>query len=214
MTDQITTPEALDALPVGTAGVDGRGRPFVITVGVKGIDGVAWLSGSDTGWIALRSSLAMPVTIRHRPDAPAPSAEDRELLALLDDTITRVPRIGGAGAIYEAELLAVLRAARSAFAARQLAPVGLDLAAIATTLGATTGWSRDDALAVLRALAKPGPVGAEATTRVSTVVPVPGLSTRELVLHDDGRVSWRDARGYDVAVERAVLDETPEVPRG
>lgn len=52
----------------------------------------------------------------------APADEKREALALVEDAIVRVPKLGGAGAIYEAELLAVLRAARDALAARSPQP--------------------------------------------------------------------------------------------
>jgi len=49
---------------------------------------------------------------------PRTVEEAARVIALLDDAITRVPKIGGANAIYEAELLAVLRAAREVQAAR------------------------------------------------------------------------------------------------
>ena len=48
---------------------------------------------------------------------PRTVEEAARVIALLDDAIARVPKIGGAGAIYEAELLTVLRVARTALAA-------------------------------------------------------------------------------------------------
>lgn len=155
MTEQITTPDApapsaeTPDLPPFTGEITPLVRALARAINVESLD-----SRLGEGDLHLAARLARHLTT-------APSAEDREALALLDDAIARVPKIGGAGAIYEAELLSVLRAARNALTARQLAPVGSDLAAIATTLGATTGWSRDDALAVLGALAGSAPADAE-----------------------------------------------------
>ncbi|WP_163275350.1 hypothetical protein [Cellulomonas iranensis] len=228
MAEQITTPEALDALPVES--IDREAL-------LARMDPESWLS-EDGDWLI-------------DPESDDFFADAQALHAL---------------------------------AARQPAPVGPDLAAIATTLGATTGWSRDAALAVLRALAEPARADAE-TDRVPaaaacqharsargaaaavvaqqvareeahvrldavgadldvlaevaaygvpasdllafvrgysrggvdqrvTVVPVPGHPSRELVLHAGGRVSWRDAPGCGLAAERAVLEEEPEVRRG
>lgn len=70
-------------------------------------------------------------------------------------------------------------------------------------------WQAEQARAALAA-ARDG----EVADQHVTVVPVPGHLSRQLVLHAGGRVSWRDAPGYDLAAERAVLDEEPEVPRG
>lgn len=119
MTETITTPEALDALPVGSVVlIPGETRHRVAEVRDAGTSGGRYLrtfNGADH----YSPQRFLPLTVLHRPDAPAPSAEDVEALALLDDAIVRVPKIGGAGAIYEAELLSVLRAAQHALAARQ-----------------------------------------------------------------------------------------------
>jgi len=65
---KITTEEARDTLPVGAAGVDADGTPFVITTGAKGIDGVGYLAGPYQGWIGARFNLRLPIDIRHMPE--------------------------------------------------------------------------------------------------------------------------------------------------
>lgn len=64
---------------------------------------------------ALRAVLVETATAQPNADA----VERADVVSLLDDAIRRVPKIGGAGAIYEAELLSVLRTARAALAAAQ-----------------------------------------------------------------------------------------------
>lgn len=78
MTEKITTPEALDALPVGTHGIDRVCAPV-------------WRQ--EDGWYAFLAGVVnqrrpvLPVVILH---TPAPSTEDRETLDLARNIVNQV----------------------------------------------------------------------------------------------------------------------------
>ncbi|MBO9555588.1 hypothetical protein [Cellulomonas sp.] len=154
MSETIETPEALDALPVHSVVLahwpSGEHEDHRIARGGRrgGAGSGGWTIADEATWARLLDWGAT-LTVLHRPDAPAPSAEDRGC----DHAESLYGRCTACGMTWKRQT-------------RQPAPVGPDLAAIATTLGATTGWSRDDALAVLRELAARQP---ETTTNAATV---------------------------------------------
>ena len=75
MTEKITTAEELDALPVGSVVLDRDNTAW------QKVEGGAWVAPDDLdeGWPSEDLSEERPRFL-YRPDAPAPSAEDREAL--------------------------------------------------------------------------------------------------------------------------------------
>ena len=76
MTEKITTAEELDALPVGSVVLDRDNTAW------QKVEGGAWVAPDDLdeGWPSEDLSEERPRFL-YRPDAPAPSTEDRESLA-------------------------------------------------------------------------------------------------------------------------------------
>jgi len=76
MTEKIATAEDLDALPVGSVVLDRDNTAW------QKVEGGAWVAPDDLdeGWPSEDLSEERPRFL-YRPDAPAPSTEDRESLA-------------------------------------------------------------------------------------------------------------------------------------
>ena len=128
---EITTVQELDALPVGSVARDSSG-----TLWEHVTDKLAYLGGRQSLWVSTTrvggwTAVAnLPFTVLHRPDAPAPSADDREALAR-DARSLQAARYncdcqnGGvdAASIDADYLHAIGRRIERVLAARQVAPV-------------------------------------------------------------------------------------------
>lgn len=113
MAEQITTPEALDALPADSILRDNDG------LAVWRDPHLGWCAGNMTRDIPTDLLIAdgAPLTVLFRPDAPAPSAEDREALTG-EDLEAALDALAEAGVAT-----AALDALAPWLAARQPAPV-------------------------------------------------------------------------------------------
>ena len=124
MTEKITTPETLDALPVASV--------------VRSSDGQIWqrrgggwdcLSENGEGGpydaeTVLYQALPPSATVLYRPDAPAPSADVREALAqIMAAAVDGCHEWSESSQDYRDEWLQGADAALAWFAARQPAPV-------------------------------------------------------------------------------------------
>lgn len=76
MSEQITTAEELDALPVGSVGRGELGQTYARYE-------AGWFGAGRKHPLDVSTEVAYPVTVLYRPDAPAPLVEDREALACI-----------------------------------------------------------------------------------------------------------------------------------